>query len=561
VLLAVYVFSALRAKPVSNFGLIEDDSLYFSSAKALASGQGYILPSFPGEVRSTKYPILYPLVLAGVWKVDPHFPGNLRLAVALTLVLGCLTLVMAFLLLRRWRGLGDWPALGAVALLGFSGHFVNVSASVMTDVPFIALLLAAIYLVERSLDREHGSGARSAGAGSLTGLLVGLRSLGIPVAAGIGLVLLLKKKYRRLAWFCLPALPLTLLWLWPTVGRLAGHSGTTAIIDPTQSGWTQTLCTYSSYTCNWRMGVPDLHTLAAVVKSNFLMASIQPGVFILHPMFESGSLGSLVLLVLLSVACYAGVVRHYREVGWGAYPVVFLFYIAILLTYPYPPDRYLLPFLPMFYGGLCLEGRHFVSLLADRVRPGHDAGERLVALALALGTLALAAIVAVNYVHGIPAETAHFAERNSKLLAARRGAYDWIQRHTPPDARFIAYDDGLLYLYAGRQAIRPIDCMPQVYYLHDDRYAERDAARLADVALHVRASYWLASADDYVMESPVDFRLLHAREKVLLADSQVVYRSPDGSVVLYDIRCLVDGGQPGCAATVKGAAGAKIASP
>src|SRR5574340_1031798 len=43
-----------------NFGRYHDDTLYFSSAQALAQGRGYILPSLPGNPPQTKYPILYP---------------------------------------------------------------------------------------------------------------------------------------------------------------------------------------------------------------------------------------------------------------------------------------------------------------------------------------------------------------------------------------------------------------------------------------------------------------------------------------------------------------------
>src|ERR1700719_4068974 len=73
----LYVVAIVRLNPTSFFGMTGDDSLYFSSAKALSEGKGYVLPSLPGEPPATKYPILYPWLLSWVWRWNPSFPENL----------------------------------------------------------------------------------------------------------------------------------------------------------------------------------------------------------------------------------------------------------------------------------------------------------------------------------------------------------------------------------------------------------------------------------------------------------------------------------------------------
>lgn len=50
-------------------GVYHDDAIYVSTAKALAQGQRYRLINFPGSPKQTKYPILYPVILAIVWKL------------------------------------------------------------------------------------------------------------------------------------------------------------------------------------------------------------------------------------------------------------------------------------------------------------------------------------------------------------------------------------------------------------------------------------------------------------------------------------------------------------
>jgi hypothetical protein len=65
---------AVRAPP--QVGFTEDDGIYLTTARALADGRGYRHFSLPGEPYQTKYPILYPLSLAVVWRAFPGFPEN-----------------------------------------------------------------------------------------------------------------------------------------------------------------------------------------------------------------------------------------------------------------------------------------------------------------------------------------------------------------------------------------------------------------------------------------------------------------------------------------------------
>ena len=72
-----------------SLGFFHDDSLYFSSARSLASGAGYTMSSVPGEPAQTKYPVFYPWLLSLIWRVWPVFPGNLYPAFWLSVLAGC----------------------------------------------------------------------------------------------------------------------------------------------------------------------------------------------------------------------------------------------------------------------------------------------------------------------------------------------------------------------------------------------------------------------------------------------------------------------------------------
>jgi len=84
ILLALLLIPSLlqvwQLSDVPRFGEFHDDSVYYVTAKSLASGGGYRIESLPGEPAQTKYPPLYPLILSVAWRLDPQFPHNLPIA-------------------------------------------------------------------------------------------------------------------------------------------------------------------------------------------------------------------------------------------------------------------------------------------------------------------------------------------------------------------------------------------------------------------------------------------------------------------------------------------------
>ena len=567
VLLILYAYSAWRIDPVSNFGVEGDDAVYFASAKALASGQGYILPSFPVRLAATRYPEFYPLLLAGIWKLDPHFPGNVNWAVAMTLVFGCAALIFAFLLLRRWPEFGDWDALGVVALCAFSALFLDLSASVLTDVPFMALMLGAIWLAERSVDLTGRPGGGSKplgqtrpyklqftapsaadwavlGAGVLAGVSIGFRTLGAAVVAGIGLVLLTRRQFRKLVWFSLAAAPIAVVMVWPQLIALVHPRAMPLPINQGGNGWTQTLCYYTSYACELRMDVSGPAVLWAVVKANLQRTAIEPGLFLLFPFEASRTIESFILLVVVSVTSWAGIVRYVRKAKWSALLVIFLLYLGVLTAWPYTMDRLLVPFLPLFFGGLWLEGRHLAMLVRKTLLSSHTVAERTIAAGTALAALTVCGVVGVNYFYSIPTAVAGLASANRSQLEAERSAFAWIRKRAAPDARIISSRGELTYLYTGRQAVLPIIGSTAGFYENNSRYGERAAAHLTDIARNIHASYWMLLPDDF--SSSGNSAGLQARELQLLADRPRVFRSEDGAVQIFDVRCLTGAMRTGC---------------
>src|SRR5690242_18463337 len=131
---ASLVTAVVRLHPTNFFGFTEDDSIYFSSAKALAEGKGYELASFPGTPAATKYPVFYPWLLSWVWRWNPSFPANLIDAIAVTVFFGLWYLIANFVFLRQLAGLSDWESLLVTAFCGLHPLFLFYSSQVLSDI-------------------------------------------------------------------------------------------------------------------------------------------------------------------------------------------------------------------------------------------------------------------------------------------------------------------------------------------------------------------------------------------------------------------------------------------
>lgn len=85
-------------------GLYHDDGIYIVTAKALAEGHGYRIISLPDAIPQSKYPPVFPLMLAAVWKAYPHFPQNVPLLKLVPLVSEAIWLYLAFLYVKKTSG-------------------------------------------------------------------------------------------------------------------------------------------------------------------------------------------------------------------------------------------------------------------------------------------------------------------------------------------------------------------------------------------------------------------------------------------------------------------------
>jgi hypothetical protein len=127
--------------------------------------------------------------------------------------------------------------------------------------------------------------------------------------------------------------------------------------------------------------------------------------------------------------------------------------LVMLVVWHFPPtERFVLPLAPLLFAGLIEEIEHFTGLLRASFR--HPDVSQRVAAGLFAGVAGLLAIFCLGlqvWVLNVymPATAQNWRERRQ----SHQPAYQWIKGHTSPETVFIAYDDSLLYLETGRQAL------------------------------------------------------------------------------------------------------------
>jgi hypothetical protein len=146
-ILAVLIVNGI-AWHAPEVGTFHDDGVYLVTAKALAEGKGYRIESLPNEIPQTKYPILFPLMLAAAWKLWPQFPQNVWLLKLVPLGCSLAWFWLTWLLLRKdgAPALVAWAVVLTAAAAPWAVYF---STALLSETLFAALVTGCLLLLHR----------------------------------------------------------------------------------------------------------------------------------------------------------------------------------------------------------------------------------------------------------------------------------------------------------------------------------------------------------------------------------------------------------------------------
>lgn len=508
-------YFAWRYRAMPHLGSYHDDAVYWITAQSLAAGHGYRIAHLAENPPETKYPPLYPALLSLVWRSAGQFPGNLPVVMAVQWLFAPVYFVLAWVYFRRvFRESEAAAPMSACAtvLLAFGPMTTIFAVTPMTELPFSVLLLAVMLLIE---GREDLSARQAFLAGVIAAAGFLMRTNAIALAASVPFVLLLRRRIKP-----------TLAFFAPFGIAILGWQGWCALnAYPAKD---DVLSYYTSYvgfylrTFSWAELPHRLWVnLDAVIEWQARLVLFHVGnEFWIRP-----------VAWVMTAAAAAGVVTLYRR-GFREYPSFAVLFIVVLLFWKYPPDqRFVYPLLPLYIAGLATK-LHEIAALAVvtwRTKPAADRVAAVVMLAL---IAALAGGSLFLMLRGTVSLLPDYFQECETRMAQMQPVYGWIASHTAPADRFAAYDDTLLYLYAGRRGYT-VPVLPRLIYEQNPEAVGAYVLGLPEL--------WRARQVSYVLVTASDFRRdLHTPAQDSLArlvqdrtHFQQVYRDPAAQVYRF----------------------------
>jgi hypothetical protein len=541
--LGAYVWAVARLHPTNFFGILEDDTFYFSSAKSIAQGHGYLVPSLPGAPAATKYPHLYPWLLSYVWRWNPSFPANLVDAIGVSVCFGLAFLTLTFLYLRQAGRLKDWEALAITAFCALHPIVLFYSGSVLTEIPFAALVLASLLTADRATWPDSRLGWAFL-CGVLAGLSAEMRIFGFAIIGGIAIAAFLRRARRQLLAFSGTAGVLAVSVFWRKMFLHATQPAN--IVRHPGIGWDRVWTYDTSYLGFWRMSIPNRHVFFAMLANNFEVLLHTPSDYLLKSsVLMRGELGVAVWAIVAAIVVIA-FVREVRQHGWTPLCCVLPLYVLIALFWNYDAFyRFFLPFLPVFITGYWFEMKRLAEMIWRALTARKVRSDLVAATALAIAIVVGNSFIAWDYVDGSSRTVlTAISNKRAALLLSERQAYRWISLSTAPNARIIAYQDAELYLYTNRQAMRPM-VFTTAEFLDPNRLPN-GVAHITDVARAIGARYWFVSQDDFDAEWSAEQNAAESRMHQIERVLPLGFRSSDGRVSIYRLGCIEDPEESRC---------------
>ena len=427
VVLAVAI-ATMTSWPV---GVYYDDGIYLILGKALATGEGYRYLNLPGHPAATHYPPGYPALLALLWTIAPSFPENVALFKLVNAVLLGVAAAGLFAFARRGLGLATGMSAAAVLAGCLTVPVLAVAGVLFSEPMFLALLALALPACERAVRDQRPR--HVVVAAMLAAAVTLVRSIGLSLVAALVLGLVLRRRHRAAVVAAAVAAAVMLPWQMWTVAHADGLPRVVA-------------GNYGSYTATFgeaTSAAGGVGFLARVARFNVrdlarpVGAVFAPGV---SPTWRAVAV--VAALTLLGVGASAMA---------RSAPVTALFllgYVAIVLAWPYAPDRFLWGIWPLVVltlaVGVTTAARAARERTASRLPRVANAGLVLAATALTIG------LVAYN-VRGYRQQWWDVSQRAMARMLIPLA--EWVERSTSPEDVIASDGEPLLHLYTGRLVV------------------------------------------------------------------------------------------------------------
>ena len=421
----VLIVMAIGPYPV---GVFQDDGMYTVLARSLATGEGYRFTNLPGAPNATHFPPLYPVFLAGLWKLFPAFPANVTLFKFANAVLVALAAWFGWQFARRQLRMDRWAAGLAVGGFTAGAPVVFLGVMVMSE----PLFLAALFPVLVACERAAASGSRrdAVVAGLAGGCLALIRTLGVVAIPATALVLAWRRRWLAAALVMVAGVAVLLPWqLW-----VSAHAGEVPAVFAGKYG------SYSGWMAEGIRagGIRFVFSLVRVNVSQVL--SLGWETFGVNLMAIQLRISVTILVTVLFALGWWRVLRSAPVAAWAL-----AMYLALVMAWPFTPARFMWAVWPLI-------GMTF-GLAVDGMFTWRPAGNLRISARRA--GLAAASLLTIGYVRynyeGVAG--GWWARVQSGVADRARPLAEWVVANTPNDAVIATDDDVMIHLYTGRRAV------------------------------------------------------------------------------------------------------------
>jgi 4-amino-4-deoxy-L-arabinose transferase-like glycosyltransferase len=305
-----------------------DNAGYLTLAHSLLESGDYVDRWHVSEPAHTKYPPLYPLVLAGAMALGAGTWGAFKV-LSLIFVVASAAVVYLWVAERR----SPWGAAAVALMIAISPAFVWASSWILSDPLFVFLTLFALWALERGEARREGEEARPVWTvlGAAAAILSTFaRTAGLPLILAVGLYWAFRRRWRALAGFGIGfAVPSLLWWLRARGVGDVQYVSEFWMVDPYQPEL-------------GRAGFGDLVARVWQNAQGYALEHIPAGL----TSYPAGFL-SVIGLLLFVLASAGWLARSRRKLG-----VTEIFapvYLGLILLWPvvWSGDRFALPLYPL----------------------------------------------------------------------------------------------------------------------------------------------------------------------------------------------------------------------
>lgn len=441
-------------------GMFQDDAWYALLGKAIATGQGYTLINSPTPGISPLYPPAYPFLLSLAFRVSSQFPQNLWLLKSVSIVAMLLAGAASYYYFTRYRELPNYLALFIAAIVGLSpGLVFMATSSLMSECVFTLAQMAALVAVERCVQEKDGG--RFWLYASLAAAAVSWAFLTRSMAAGLILAALLyflkERLFKSAAVFAVSVALLSGSWMLysrakaPTAEQRAEINS--YIVRPyTEQFWDRVAGHEAAGSISLSELPGRIWSNLASIASSDLGGIVTPSFFpsLNQGLAERGDVVQLLLSLLVFGLIIAGVVSVVRErMTFAEFALPFS--LLIILIWPFPPYRFLLPSLPLlvFYallGCKLVLNFHSKSIQASNPR------ERWVGTSVVAGILvALSIFGNIGYLVRKNADVASQRPRWMRVFDSNEEVMKWTAENVSKTEGITTHNPALVHLYTGNK--------------------------------------------------------------------------------------------------------------